>query len=367
MSHPARLFARSAFWRPIFALALLLSLSVTVLRAPDARAQDGKGRTVTIVTDTAGLGDQNFNDLAKRGLDRAEADLGITPKVIESQETADYVPNLTQAAEQSDLTVAVGFLLADAVATVAQDNPDKQFLLIDAVPTQNDEPVELDNVLSALFREHEGAFLGGVVAALMTETGKVGILGGQDIPPVERYEVGFVAGIRSANPDVEDPVITYTDTFGDPALGREQSLALYNQDVDIVFPIAGATGIGTFDAAKEVGEGAFVIAADTDQSHLGEEQQLCAVTKGVDTAVFSAAEQVVNGEFEAGVLDLRLENEGMGLVTPGDKVPEDVLAVVDQYRQAIIDGAIEVPTTRDELEDFEPVPLDALPAATPEA
>ncbi len=343
--------------RTVLALLLFVPLLTAAMGSPTAIAQDAP--VVTMVTDTAGLGDQNFNDLAKRGLDRAAAELGITPKVIESQEAADYVPNLTQAAEQGDLTVGVGFLLTDAITAVAAQYPDDKFLLIDSAPTE-----DLPNVTSALFREQEGGFLGGVVAGLMTKTGKVGILGGQDIPPVERYEVGFRAGVLSVAPQVE-VAITYTDTFGDPALGKEQSLALYSQGNDIIFPIAGATGIGTFEAAKET-ENAFVIAGDADQSHLGPEQQLCVVTKGVDTAVFTASQQIVDDTFEGGILDLGLANDGMGLITPGDYVPAEVLAVVEQYRQAIADGSLTVPATRAELETFEPVAMGS-PTASPEA
>lgn len=339
------------------ALTLALVAPMVAVLVPTTTAQEPL--VVTMVTDTAGLGDQNFNDLAKRGLDRAAAELGIEGKVLESTEAADFVPNLTQAAETSDLVVGVGFLLTDAITTVAEQYPDSRFLLIDSMPSE-----ERANVESALFREHEGGFLGGVVAGLMTETDKIGILGGQDIPPVERYEVGFRAGIEAVNPDAE-VVVTYTDTFGDPALGKEQSLALYDQDVDIILPIAGATGIGTFEAAKER-PGTFVIAGDTDQSQLGPDQQLAAITKGVDTAVFEASREVVEDRFDGGILDLGLANDGMGLVTPGDKVPADVLAVVEQYRQAIIDGEIAVPTTRAELETFD-APAMGSPVASPTA
>jgi len=348
-------------WR-VTALKLALAAPLAGALGRGAAAQEGEV-VVTMVTDTAGLGDQNFNDLAKRGLDRAAAELGVRGEVIESSGQADFVPNLTQAAEQSDLVVAVGFLLTDAVTEVAAQYPDDRFLLIDASPTE-----ERPNVESALFREHEGGFLGGVVAGLMTETNRIGVLGGEDIPPVERYEVGFVAGVEAVNPDAE-VVITYTDTFGDPQLGKEQTLALYDQGADIVFPIAGATGIGSFEAAKER-PGTLVIAADADQSQLGPEQQLAVVTKQVDVAVFEAAREVVEQRFDGGILDLSLANGGVGLATPGDKVPPEVLAVVDQYRQAIIDGEIVVPTTRAELEEFEPPALGtptASPAATPAA
>ena len=356
-------FGPSAFRRLAVAFLFLVPLVAAVPgAAPRAGAQDEI--SVTMVTDTAGLGDQNFNDAVREGLAQAETDFGISVTVLESQEQADYVPNLEAGAEDSDLTVAVGFLLVDAVTDVSARFPDSQFVLIDGTPAE-----ERENVLGVLFREQEGAFLAGIVAARTTQTGKVGILGGQDIPPVERYEVGFVAGFRTAaGPDAEDPVITYTDTFGDPALGKEQSLALYDQDADIVFAIAGATGIGAFEAAKEKGEGVWVIAADKDQSQLGPEFQLCTATKSLTAAVYEAVRSVVEGGFEGGVLDVGVAEEGTGLeTTPGNFVPEDVLAEVELYRQAIIAGEFTVPATRDEMEGFTPPDVGTPAAGTPEA
>ncbi|MDP9366023.1 MAG: BMP family ABC transporter substrate-binding protein [Chloroflexota bacterium] len=345
-----------------FALALLLLAPLLALAgASGLAAQDEI--TVTMVTDTAGLGDQNFNDLAFRGLTRAEEELGVTGEVIESANQAAYVPNLTEAAEQSDLTVGVGFLLTDAMTAIAEQYPDDSFLIIDA-------EVEADNVASVLFKEQEGAFLAGVVAGLTTETNTVGVVGGVEIPPVVRYAVGFEAGVRSVNPEAE-VIVAYADTFDDPALGRELTLAQYNQGADIVFPVAGRTGVGSFDAARERGEGNWVIAADTDQSQLGAEFQLAVATKGVDTALYTVAEQVVNGEFQGGTQLLGLAEGGVGLATPGDNAAPEVLAVAEQYEQAIIAGTIVVPATPEELEAFQPVGPDALgtpgasPAATP--
>jgi len=322
---------------------------------PTARAQDPI--VVTMVTDTAGLGDQNFNDLAKRGLDRAVEELGVQGEVIESRDAASYIPNLTQAAEQSALAVGVGFLLTEAVTEVANQYSDKNFLLIDSL---SDAP----NVQGVLFRENEGAFLSGVLAASMTETNKLGVVGGQKIPPVVRYVVGFEAGAKSINPDIE-VVVAYADTFGDPALGKELTLAQYNQGVDIAFPVAGATGIGSFEAAKELGAGHWVIAADTDQSQLGAEYQLGVSEKGVDTALFLAAQQVVDGTFEGGEKSLGLAEDGVGLGHPHESVPQDVLDTIAAYEQAIIDGTITVPADEEELAAFEPVALD--PIATPTA
>jgi basic membrane protein A and related proteins len=316
---------------------------------------------VTMVTDTAGLGDQNFNDLAKRGLDQSVEELGVQGEVIESRDAASYIPNLTQAAEQSDLSVGVGFLLTEAMTEVANQYPDKNFLLIDSLS-------EAPNVQGVIFRENEGAFLSGVLAGLMTESNQLGVVAGQKIPPVVRYVVGFEAGAKSINPDAE-VVVAYADTFSDPALGKELTLAQYNQGVDIAFPVAGATGIGSFEAAKELGEGHWVIAADTDQSQLGADFQLGVSEKGVDTALFLAAQQIVDGTFEGGERSLGLAEGGVGLGHPHESVPQDVLDTVAAYQQAIIDGTITVPADEEELAAFEPVALDtiATPVATPSA
>ena len=162
-------------------------LGATILgsAAPAVAAQDTI--MATLVTDTAGIGDQNFNDLANAGGERAAEELGIEWKVLESQTQADYVSNLTLAAEQGHIAVPNGFLLADAVAEVAPQFPDKFFVFIDAV-------AEADNVLNYLFKENEGAFLAGILAGLVTTTDTVGMVGGIRVPPVMRYEVGFAAG-----------------------------------------------------------------------------------------------------------------------------------------------------------------------------
>src|SRR5918993_1779590 len=341
--------------RPLLAAMAMVPVAGVMARVPAVHAQDPI--VVTMVTDTAGLGDQNFNDLAKRGLDRAVEELGVQGEVIESRDAASYVPNLAQAAEQSELTVGVGFLLTEAMAEIATQFPDGKFLLIDSV-------TEAPNVQGVLFREQEGAFLSGVLAGLMTESNKLGVVGGIKIPPVVRYAVGFEAGAKSVNPDVE-VVVAYADTFSDPALGKELTLAQYNQGVDIAFPVAGATGIGSFEAAKELGEGHWVIAADTDQSQLGAEHQLGVAEKGVDTALFLAAQQVVEGAFEAGQRSLGLAEEGVGFGHPHESVPQEVLDTIAAYGQAIIDGTITVPADEEELAAFQPVVLDAV--ATPTA
>lgn len=346
--------------RTVLKAAAFAPVAVAV-GAPAGRAAAQSELVVTMVTDTAGLGDQNFNDLAAKGLEQAKTELGVTTNIIESRDAAAYIPNLTQAAEQSDLTVGVGFLLTEAITEVANQYADDRFLLIDSV---SDAP----NVESVLFKEQEAAFLAGVAAALTSTSKKLGVVGGIKIPPVVRYAVGFEAGAKSADPATE-VVVAYADTFDDPALGKEMTLAQYDQGADIVFPVAGKTGVGSFEAAKEKGAGFWVIAADADQAHLGADNQLAVAAKGVDTAVFSAAQQLVDGAFEGGIRELGLAEDGVDLLNPGGHVTEEIMATVEAYKAAIIAGDLVVPADEEQLASFSPVPADGLPiaAATPAA
>jgi basic membrane protein A len=317
----------------------------------------------TMVTDTTGLGDQNFNDLANKGGTEAAADFGITWQVIESVDQASYVPNLTSGAEAGQLTVATGFLLTDAVTEVSAQFPDKFFLFIDGV-------VENGNVQSALFQEQQIGYLAGVICGLTTKTNKIGIVGGERIPPVFRYEVGFVAGVRSVN-EAAEVVINYTDTFGDQALGKETAAAQFNQDCDIVFPIAGLTGTGAYLAVAELNRPGelWVVGVDTAQDHLAPGYELCVAQKGVDFAVYQACQQVVDGNFVTGVQNLGLAEGGVSMVTYEGRTTEETNALMRGYQQAIIDGTIVPPVDDDTLAAFEipeqPAPIEATPEASP--
>jgi basic membrane protein A len=352
---------RSFAGKAAAAVAAVPAIGAAIQLAPQASAQE-ESLVATMVTDTAGLGDQNFNDLANAGGTRAAEELGIEFKVIESTDATTYVPNLTAAAEQGKLAIGVGFLLTEAITAVAGQFPDDHFLLIDAVS-------EAPNVESVTFKEEQGAFLAGVAAGLMTQSNIVGAVGGIAIPPVVRYMVGYEAGAKSANPECEVQ-IGYADTFDDPALGKEMTLAQYNNGADISMPAAGRTGIGGFEAAKEKGEGFWVIAADADQEHLGPGFQLGFVRKGVDTTVFQTISEVVAGEFRAGAQNFGLEVEyGIGFEDPYGRITPEAMATIEKYKAAIVAGTIVVPTTEEELAAFEPVPADSLPEveATPSA
>ncbi len=328
-----------------------------------AGAQDAV--VATMVTDTAGLGDQNFNDLANKGGTQAAEELGVSWQVLESVDQAAYIPNLTAGAEAGPLTVAVGFLLTDAVTEVAAQFPDKSFQLIDSV-------AEGDNVQSVLFKEDQIGYLCGVVAGQVTKTNKIGIIGGQRIPPVIRYEVGFVAGVASVNAEAE-VIINYTDTFGDQNLGKTTASALFNQDADIIFPIAGLTGTGAYLAAAELNKPGeiWVVGVDAAQDHLAPGYELCVGNKGVDFAVFTACQQVSEGALATGIVTYDLASGGIGLTTYDDRTSAEVNGLARGYEQAIIDGAIVPPTTDEELVAFvvpeAPEPIMGTPEASPAA
>lgn len=336
------------------------AVAAPLLNRAGAMAQDSI--VATMVTDTAGIGDQSFNDMANEGGIRAQDELGIEFNVLESQTAADYVRNLTDAAESSDITIGIGFLLTDALTEVAAQYPDSKFAIIDS-------EVQSDNVVSYLFREQEGAFLAGAIAALTTQTNQIGFVGGIRIPPVMRYEVGYVAGARSVNPDIEI-AIAYADDFEDPDTGKELSLAQFNAGADIVHAAAGRTGIGAFDAAIEKGEGFWVLAADRDQASLGEDFQLAAVIKGIDTGVYDSIKSVQDDAFAGGLHNLGIADNGISLGAVHSSVPAETVAIIDAYSAAIADGTIVPPVDDDTLASFELVAPDTLSTdgtATPEA
>jgi basic membrane protein A len=293
----------------------------------------------------------------------AAEELGIEWRVIESADQAAFVPNLTAAAEQGQLAAAVGFLLTDAVLEVAPQFPDVNFVLIDSV-------AEVDNVRNVLFKEEQLGFLAGVIAGKVTKTNKIGVIDGVRIPPVIRYEVGFVAGVKSVNPECE-VLIEVTGTFEDPNLGKTIAAAQFNAGADIVFPIAGSTGTGAYPAASELnrmGE-IWVIGVDTAQDHLAPGYELCVVNKGVDLAVYDACKMTLEGNFEAGVVNYDLASGRIGFTTYADRPAAEFEGLARAYEQMLIDGSLVAPVDDDTLVAFTPPvePAPIMPSPSPSA
>ncbi len=318
-----------------------------------ASSVDASDVQTAMVTDVGGLGDQSFNDSANAGLERAESEMGAQTNVLESGAPTDYVNNLTQLAQNSFSPIfAVGFLMTDAVNEVAPQFPDQSFAIVDSV-------VEQPNVASLTFREEQGSYLAGVVAGLMTQEDTeyttpddqtVGFLGGLEGPLIKKFEAGYTAGVESVCPDCEvlvEYVGTTPDAFNDPAAGQEIALRQNDQGADIIYHAAGASGAGLFEAASS--RNFFAIGVDSDQAALNPDVPiLTSMLKRVDNAVFQTVEAYAQDQFPGGeVQTFGLEEDGVDLAPFGefeDLVPTEVTDAVDQARQDIIDGAIEVPT-----------------------
>lgn len=306
-------------------------------------AGDGgaEGLQVAMVTDTGGVNDNSFNQSAWEGLQQFAADNNGKADYLQSQNDADYVPNLNQFIKAGrDLTWGIGYMMGDAVKQVADQNPDAKLAIIDAT-------VDAPNVESVTFKENEGAYLVGVVAGMMTKSNKVGFVGGAEIPVITRFEAGFHAGVKEANPDAE-VIVNYTGAFDAPDQGKAAAATIYNSGADIIFHAAGSTGDGVFGQAKELrnaGKNVWVIGVDKDQAKtFGDDITLTSMMKRVDVAVKTITEEVMNDAFKGGEERvLNLKEDGVGLPESNPNVPQEVLDKVEEYRQKIVSGELEVP------------------------
>src|SRR5438105_8899519 len=342
--------------------------------------------TIGLAVDVGGRGDQSFNDGALRGLEIMAAGLRYTargyerlgeaesrallpsdlrempfqhlaipePLVLSGKAQEDYEPNLQLLVDQgAELVVAVGFMMEPATRAVSARNPNARFLLIDSpLLDASGRPTTAPNVRAVVFRENEGTFLAGVLAGTLT-AGKIGFVGGMQLPLIRKFETGFRAGVRQANPSVE-VLVAYTGTFDDEKKGIEVGRDLYRRGCDVVFHAAGLDGLGVIKAAQQ--EGKLVIGVDSDQSHLAPANVLTSMVKHVDAAVYLAVKDVLEGKFCGGDVVLGLREDGVGLAPVGELVPpatrEKALAEVARLRAEIVAGKLPVPATLDELSKF---------------
>ena len=306
----------------------------------------GPAIKVGLVTDIGGLDDRSFNFLANQGLERAKQELGVEGRVVISRANADYVPNLSSLAQQDyDLVIGVGFLMAEAVATVATRFPDVNFAIIDFA--QADLERAPKNVRGLLFKEQEAGYLAGYLAGLMNaqESGSrqvIGSVGGQKIPPVDRYIAGYQAGAKAANPDITT-LNGYSQDFVDQAKCKEIALNQIGRGADVIFQVAGQCGLGALSAASE--QNVRGIGVDADQAYLGE-HILTSALKKVDVAVFQTAQEVQDGSFTGGadtVFDVASGGVGLGEISAD--VPGDIISQVQAIQDRIAGGEIDIPET----------------------
>lgn len=309
-------------------------------------ASTNKGPTVALVFDEGGRGDKSFNDSAYRGLERAQKELGAEIKYVDSKTQADYKANFENLSfEKPDLIVGVGFSMGTPLGEAAKKYPDQKFAIIDV-------PSEAPNILGVVFKEEEGSFLAGVLAGLTTKTNKIGFVGGKSIALIKKFEYGFKAGVKAANPAcIVDA--KYTEDWSDVQKGKEAALALFNGGADIVYHASGKCGIGVIQAAKDTNK--LAIGVDSDQDGEAPGFVLTSMIKNVDNAVFNAAQLVKDGKFKGETLNLGVAEGGVGLSEmkyTKDKIPAGAMDKVKAAEEMIKSGVLVVPKSEEEFATF---------------
>src|SRR5436190_1946293 len=296
---------------------------------------------VALVLDRGGKDDKSFNTSAYEGATLAKNNLGVFLKYVEATDDNAFEPSLQSFAKRDfDLIIGIGFAQKEAIKKVAAQFPKKHFAIVDA-------EVNAPNVRSLMFQEHEGAYLVGAIAAMTSKTGKIGFVGGMDIPLIRRFEMGYEAGAKKVNPQVNvlaNFVGVTSEAWNNPPKGKELAVSQYDAGADIIFAAAGASGLGVFDAAEDKKK--FAIGVDANQDWTKPGLILTSMLKRVDLAVFSTIEEAKSGKFAGGVKRFGVENKGIDYAV--DQYNASILAPsvrnrADELKADIIAGRITVP------------------------
>lgn len=301
---------------------------------------------IGLVTDTGGVDDKSFNQSSWEGLTKFAEDNNMTDCVayLQSSSEADYIPNLSQFADEGyDLVMAIGFLFSSSVAEVAANYPDTKFLIVD-------ETVEGDNITSAVFSAEQGSFLVGVAAGLEAKengSNAVGFMGGMEGPIIGAFQAGFEQGVLAVNPEATI-YVDYANSFDDDTIGQSLAAKQYNAGATVVFQAAGACGNGVIREAKERGD-VWAIGVDRDQYEEGLNEDgsksviLTSMLKRVDKAVYQVAEDLLNGKLEAGTRLFDLTSEGVTAETSeGRNLSAETIATIGEYADKILSGELVV-------------------------
>ncbi|WP_366655544.1 BMP family ABC transporter substrate-binding protein [Fodinicurvata sp. EGI_FJ10296] len=316
-----------------------LAASVLAFTASMAVAQADE-ISPAVVYDMGGKFDRSFNEGVYNGVEQFREETGIDYREFEVTNEGQREQALERMARAgSDIVIAVGFAQAPPLEDVAARYPDTMFTIIDAV-------VDAPNVQSIVFKEHEGSFLVGVLAAMASETGAVGFIGGMDIPLIRNFECGYEQGAVHQNPDIE-VIANMTGTtpaaWNDPARGGELARSQFDRGADVIFAAAGGTGVGVYQAAEDTGN--LAIGVDSNQNHLHPGTMLTSMVKRVDVAAYNAFTDAMNGDWEPGVLNLGLAEEGVGWALDEhneDLITDEMRDRVEEVRDSIIAGDLNV-------------------------
>jgi basic membrane protein A len=337
----------------------LLALAGSGCHRQTYAADDKSKIHVGIVFDIGGKDDRSFNAAAFAGVKCAETGkwpngedcgkpaLDIVLRDIEPGNPTSIEPAMRAFAERGyDLIIGVGFAQAPIMESVAKDYPNIHFAIVDGVSM-------LPNVASLIFKEHEGSYLVGILAAMTSKTGTIGFLGGMDIGLIHRFEKGYEEGAQSVNPHIQiiQNYVGVTDgAWNNPGKGKELSLAQINKGADVIFTAAGNSGLGAFDAVEQAGKvngraTHFVIGVDSNQNMVKPGFVLTSMVKRVDNAVYSIVQDVVNRKFTAGFHVNGLDKDGVGYAMDKnnkDLITPEMIKAAEAAKKKIIDGQIKV-------------------------
>lgn len=305
--------------------------------AGTAGAQDF---TPAVIFDMGGKFDKSFNEAAYHGAERFREETGITYLEFEVTSEAQRDQALRRMARRgASVVVAVGFAFATPLEAVAEEHPDTRFVIIDSV-------VDRPNVQSVVFKEHEGSFLVGMAAAMASKTGRVGFIGGMDIPLIRNFAHGYEQGVKYVNPDAE-VLVNMTGTtpaaWNDPAKGAELAISQFDRGADVVYAAAGGTGLGVLQAAAD--RDRLAIGVDSNQNCIQPGHVLTSMLKRVDVAVYEAFRTAMEGTWQPGVRALGLAEQGVDYAVDecnAELLTEEMRAKLEEARAKIVSGELVV-------------------------
>ncbi|NNU78902.1 BMP family ABC transporter substrate-binding protein [Halovulum dunhuangense] len=321
-------------------LSAVAGIAALLGSAATALADGHTNFNPAVIFDLGGKFDRSFNQAAYEGAERFKEEFGVEYREFEIQSDAQREQALRRFAEAGNNPIVVaGFAQASAMEAVAAEFPDTQFQIIDAV-------VDLPNVRSVVFKEEEGSYLVGMLAAMKSETGTVGFVGGMDIPLIRAFACGYVQGAKAVNPDItviQNMTGTTGAAWNDPVRGGELATGQIQQGADVVYHAAGGTGRGVLQAAADAG--AFGIGVDSNQNYLHPGSVLTSMLKRVDVATYNAFKDAMDGNFTVGVQTLGLAQEGVGYAVDDNNralLTDEMTAAVEEAKAKIVSGEISV-------------------------
>ena len=328
--------------KKLFAVGLTAIMMSSLLVGCSSKTESNEDvYKIGMISDTGGVNDESFNQSTWEGLQQAQEKYGkdkVQVKYVESSQEADYTPNIeTFVEEDLDLIIGVGYKMAGAIEEASKNYPDVQFAIIDHSYEKQPE-----NVTSLIYEDNTAAYLAGLVAAQKTETNKVAFIGGIKSATLDKFEYGFRAGVKAANPNCE-LTVRYLNSFSDSALAKSVANQMHKDGVDVIYTAAGAAGTGAIEAAKENNK--MAIGVDVDQSPLAPDNIISSTMKNVNVSIVNLVGEILEDNYQGGqVIVNTLASGGVGLSdTTKDHVSKDILDYVDEQAGKIKSGEIVVP------------------------